>query len=74
MLRIVESQQNQLRSDQLKIGVALDELFGAVILEADREAAVFPFSLYTSDGADAVLRMADARAEERIFGAAGRAA
>ena len=52
---------------ELEIGVAFDEFFGAVIGEADGEAAVLAFAFDADDGAQAVAGVADAFADERIL-------
>src|SRR5579862_3723324 len=61
------------RSGELEVGVALNQLFRAEILEADGEAAILAFAIHFDDGAEAVFRVADARADERILFRLGRA-
>lgn len=60
------------RLDELEVGVAFDEFFGAVVLEADGEAAVVAVVFDLDDGAEAVIGVADAGADERIGFLAGR--
>ncbi len=54
------------------MGVALDELLGSVIAEADREAAIITVILDFQNGSYAVGGMADASADEAIWGAMAR--
>lgn len=56
----------------MEVGVAFDEFFGAVVLEADGEAAVVAVVFDLDDGAEAVIGVADAGADERIGFLAGR--
>ena len=53
-------------SGDLQIGVALDQFLWAVILKAHGKLAVLAFAFDADDRADAVFRVADARADQRI--------
>lgn len=50
----------------MKMGVALDELLGSVIAEADGKAAVIAVILDFQNSADTIRGMANARADEAV--------
>ncbi len=54
-------------SRDLQVCVTLDQFLRAVILKADRKLSFFTLTLDVYDRAHAVFRMANARADQRIF-------
>ena len=59
-------------SGELEIRVTFDQLFRSVALKADGEFAIFALAFDIDDGSNAVFRVTDARADERIGGRARR--
>ncbi len=51
---------------ELEVRVALDQLLGAVVAEADGQLAIFALTFDLDNGAHSIFRVADARANQRI--------
>ena len=51
---------------ELQVRVALDQLLGAVVAEADGQLSIFALAFDLDDGAHSIFRVADARADQRI--------